>query len=197
MALGTRTQGTLIILKPKTKEESNPHFSVIRKEDGKWGETGETVNQVSGDLTKVEVKEDEYEGRKYKVINVFLQDKEAGETYLLDLRLNMITKSLFNALSNLTDPRNISISLYKNKKSHNPNFGVWQNDELVRWKYSLEELPEPEEVTFKGETMKDYSKSDEMVLSSLLEMAEAVLNRDGDNDTESSDKEEDSDDIPF
>lgn len=181
MALGQRNNGSddtkLLILKPVNKndkgEKVDPHFQVSEKIDGKWTVTREET-RVSGDLYKVEVKEQEWKENKYKTISIGLKDRDAKESYLLDLRFNMTSRNLFNMLSTLTSSfSGLSISYYLGKNGYE-RFSLRQGDTLVPWKYGIADLPKPEEVTFKGKVQRDYSAIDNLFEKELNELAKRL-----------------------
>lgn len=167
----------LLILKVKTKDaegkEIDPTFQVSQKgENGKWSPTG-TVSNVAGDLTRADVKEGEYEGQKTYNISLYLKDLDAAETYLVDLKLNMLTRGLLNNLLGLTKYEDVKLGLYKNAKGY-PAVAVRQKGELSKWKYSLDELPKVESITFKGKKMNDYTAVDDFFISKVKELGEKL-----------------------
>ena len=128
---------------------------------------------VSGDLVKVEHKTSEWEGTIFDNVSLTLQDSAKNETYLIDFKLNMLTRSLLNSLFNLTAFQDVKLGLYTGKKDY-PAIGVRQAGELVKWKYSLDEIPVAEEVTFKGRVMRDYSLVDSFYVEKIKELAAPV-----------------------
>ena len=135
-----QNNGELIILKLKTTDpEKKPtpvHFEITRKKDDKWVVAGETKD-VSGDITKIELYEKEYEGQVTPLVKVYLEDAEASETYLIDLRYNMLSRNLFNSLLSLTSFGGVSIGVYDRKVGEKtyPSISVKQNDKRVDSKY--------------------------------------------------------------
>lgn len=175
MALGNNSgKGStpLIVLKvvdkDKDKKKISPHFSVSRKVDGKYAVQAEQYNRVSGTLSRIDIKEQEWKGDKYNTISLYLKDSD--ETYLVDLRFNLPSRSLFNGLASLESYDNVSITVYENKSGYMA-FGLWQGDKMVKWKYKLDELPTPDAVTFKGKEMHDYSKVDDFFTKVLQEIS--------------------------
>jgi hypothetical protein len=174
MALGNSgsNTGILYILKvvdkDKDKKKVDPHFTITKKVDGKWTLQPETVNRVSGNLSKIEIKEQEYKGDKYNTVSLYLRDGE--ESYLIDLRFNLPSRSLFNSFASLESYDNLSVTVYANKTGYTA-LGLWQGDKMVKWKYKLDELPAPDAVTFKGKEMHDYTKVDEFFVKVLQEIA--------------------------
>lgn len=203
MALGNKNQkGGLIVLKPIFKVEGEyvtPFFQVRRKVDGSWRNDEEGVPSVSGDLTKIEVKENEYQGNKYKETVLYINDPQENEVYLVNLRFNLPSRSLFNSLLSLESPKNVSVSLYKDKKSGYGRYGLWQNnDTLVRWKYDLEDLPDVPTVTIGGKEQKDYFEVDEFYAKKLGELATRLLKQEpSDKPVAVGAEPEEDDDIPF
>lgn len=175
MALGNSgsNTGTLFILKivdkNKEKQRVAPHFTVSKKgASGKYELQPETVNRVSGNLYKIDIKEQEWKGDKYNTVALYLKDGE--EAYLVDLRFNLPSRSLFNSFASLEEYTNLSITVYENKGGYTA-LGLWQGDKMVKWKYKLDELPAPDAVTFKGKEMHDYSKVDEFFTIALREIS--------------------------
>lgn len=176
MALGNngsgKSTGPLFILKvvdkDKDKKKVPPHFSITKKVNGKYEVQSETVNRVSGNLFKIDIKEQEWKGDKYNTISIYIKDGE--EAYIVDLRFNMPSRSLFNGLASLESYDGIAITVYENKTGYT-SFGLWQNDKMVKWKFKLDELPQPEAVTFKGKQMHDYSKVDDFFVNILKEIS--------------------------
>lgn len=175
MALGNNTGKSLtpvivlkVVDKDKDKKKVLPYFSVSRKVDGKYVLQAEQYNRVSGTLSRIDVLEKEWKGDKYNTVSLFLKDGD--ETYLVDLRFNMASRSLFNGLASLENYDGISITVYENKTGYQ-TFGLWQNDKMVKWKYKLDELPVPDSVTFKGKVQHDYSKVDDFFVKVLQEIS--------------------------
>ena len=208
MALGNSggNTGTLFILKvvdkDKEKRKVSPHFSVSKKgASGKYELQPDSVNRVSGNLFKIAIKEQEWNGDKYNTISIYLKDGE--EAYLLDLRFNLAARSLFNSFAALEDYTNLSVTVYENKSGYTA-LGLWQGEKMVKWKYKLDELPEPEAVTFKGKEMRDYSKVDEFFTNVLRELSgklggsqKTVTVSEHTSETSASPAPETSEDTPF
>lgn len=183
MALYTKTgnsnTGTLIILTPKTRDAENKeidaYFEVKRRgENGNFITADETVKKVSGDIKSLSIKDYEYNDTVTSKVKLVLVDKTADETYLVDMKFNILNRSIFNALLNLEQLNNVSISLYRNKKGYNAAF-VAQNEQSVGWKYSLEDLPKPTEIIHPKTNKvisRDFTELDEFYILKLKEWAE-------------------------
>lgn len=201
MALGNSGSdtGTLFILKvvdkDKDKKKVAPHFTITKKVDGKWTLQSETVNRVSGNLSKIEIKEQEYKGEKYNTVSLYLKDGE--ESYLIDLRFNLPSRSLFNSLAGLEDYNDLSVTVYANKTGYTA-LGLWQGEKMAKWKYKLDELPTPDAVTFKGKEMHDYSKVDAFFVEVLKEIAGKLGGNQKTVKKKTAEKETpESEDVPF
>lgn len=169
-------QNKMYILKIKTtdaeKHKIEPCFQISEKnaETGKWAATG-TTTSVSGDLTKLEIREQEYLGEKYNSISAYLKDNDTQEIYLLDLRLNLLSRSLCNSFLGLKDYTGLKISLYTNKKNGYPAISLRSHGELTNWAFSLDSIPAAIEVQFKGKIQRDYTPVDEFYIEKLRELS--------------------------
>jgi hypothetical protein len=163
--LGNKNEktGTLLILKPVSKvngESVKPFFEVSSKDvaTNKWVPSTDTsINSISGSLFKIEAVEEEYKGDKYFRVKAIIKDKD--ESYLIPFRMNIATRSLLNSFFNLESFENISIRYYLSKAGYD-SYYVTQNDEKVTWKFESSELPPPEEISFKGKIIRDFTKID-------------------------------------
>ncbi len=171
----------MYILKLKSRDANKapvpPYFEVSEKDatTNKWTPTSQTTF-VGGKLVKVEIRDWEYENEPQHNINLYLSD--GTELYLLDLKLNILSRSLLNQVLNLKTFENLSISTYvkKSKKDDKeyPAISLRQNDELVNWAFGLEEMPKATEIMFKGKKMRDFSVIDQFVLDKVEEFAKKV-----------------------
>lgn len=181
MALGSNTysnSGPLLFLSPRIKDPQGnkvpPHFTVDRKgDDGKYNRDAEIVYDVSGDLYKVEIKEREYNGEVSKEAVFYLRDRTAHEAYRVPIRFGVAGRGLINSFASLTeggDFTNLKIGYYENRNGYD-TFSLRQNDEPVKWKYSLDEQPKPEDIMHKGKLVKrDYES-----LNSFFEKEVAAI----------------------
>lgn len=168
--------GSLIVLKPvsRTKEgtEVNPYFQISRKNTDKWEiQDDQSISSVTGDLTKVEVAEEEYKGDSYFRVKFYLRDGD--ESYLIPFRFNISTRSLVNAILNLEEFTDVNISYFRSKSGYD-TFAVKQNGNRVSWKYELDEIPSAKEVVFQKKKVKDYSDVDAFYVEKLQEFAEKL-----------------------
>ncbi len=179
--LGSNRQSNneLIILKVKTADaEKKPvpvHFEVMKKVDGKWAATGET-RDVSGRVTKVETYEREWEGKMTPLVKLYIEDESVQETYLLDLRYNMLSRNLFNNILSLTSFEEVSIALRDKKKGDKtyPTVYVNQGGKKVDWKYKVEELPKVVKVMVGKTEHTSFDDLNDFFIKELTELSEVV-----------------------
>lgn len=214
MALGTnknQSNNKLIILKLSRKDKDNglTYFKITEKNsEGKWEESSNTsIRDVSGTVTKVEVKREEYKGKPYEKYLVYLQDDSAKETYLLDLRLNNTTRGLFNSLLNLETYENVVIEYAENGKGFETLY-VKQNGQNVDWKFSLDQQPKGEEIQVKSddgtvlETKTSYHKLEKFYKEQIDILSKTVAASRSNKAREEEAKQESvesntEDDVPF
>ena len=152
-----------LILKPVSKvngESVKPFFEISSKnvEENKWVPSTDTsINSISGSLFKIEAVEEEYKGDKYFRVKAIIKDGD--EAYLIPFRMNIATRSLLNSFFHLESFENLSIRYYLSKSGYD-SYYVTQNDEKVTWKFESSELPAPEEISFKGKIIRDFTKLD-------------------------------------
>ncbi|MFA5234044.1 MAG: hypothetical protein WC390_06540 [Sulfurimonas sp.] len=181
MALGNenQTNGKLYILKLKAKDKAAKQvpsfFEVSEKVEGKWTATSE-VKRVAGNLTRITIEKGEWEGSEYDIVKLILTDPEKDESYLLDLRMNLLARSLYNSLLSLTSFEDLSISLYQTKKDDKTYdaISLRQGDSLVKWKHDLQNQPRVETVKIGGKKIVDSSKLDVFYIEQLTELAGIV-----------------------
>ncbi len=183
MALGSNSEnnGKLFVLKLRTQDQEKkqipPVFSVMEKVDGKFRETSQ-VRDISGRLSKVELSTGEYEGNEYNVVKVHLVDDEKQENYLLDLRLNSVTRNLANNLCGLSEFDGLKIGLYERKDKTTgklwPAVSVRRNDQLTPWLIEPKDLPAPKKVTIGKKVLTDFSELDDLFLEKLTELSERL-----------------------
>lgn len=186
MALGKKAQvrkGKLLVLKIKTKNAEGaaipPVFEVQEKgADGKYKPREKTEVEFNGNLTRIEVRDQEWKGDEYQTVSLYFEDGD--ETYLLDTRVNMLTRSLYNSILGLKTFENITVGLYVFKKELNgvpaefPAISVRQNNEMVKWSVPISDQPKPVTVMFKGKKQNDYSACDAFFIEKLREFAKVV-----------------------
>lgn len=184
MSLGNDNQqnnGKLYILKIKNKDkEGKPtpaFFEVSEKFDGKWQATSQT-HRVGGNLTKIAFDKGEWNEQEYHIVKLTLNDPEKEENYLLDLRMNLLARSLYNSLLSLESFNDLSISLWQSKKEDKTYdaVSVKQLEERVNWKYKLSDLPEIKTHKIAGKKIIDTEELDTFYLNDLANLAINVGN---------------------
>lgn len=189
MALSNNTgysNSPLVYLNPRSStigkdgkevELEKPRFEVSRvNADGNIEKTDETANNVSGNLVKLDFKEREIKGQKTKHVVLYIQDSQANETYFIDFTYRISTRSLFNAMLSLKDNKDIELSIYRSKKGYE-SFGLRQAGEQVSWKYSLDALPQAEQIKDKkGAIVKtDFSEVNDFFENELRALAASLF----------------------
>ena len=109
-----------------------------------------------------------------KEAKLYLKDNSVKELYVLTTSFRMDSRSLFNGLLNLKLNDPITISIYANKKGY-ITYSLKQNGTRVDWKYTLDELPQPTSVPFRGKTMTDYSVVDDFFEKELNELSSTLF----------------------
>jgi hypothetical protein len=131
--------------------------------------------EFSGALDKVDTGDREWKGEKYPTVKVSLIDGD--EKYVLDLSFSILTRSVFNSLLGLESYENLKFTIYLTKpnpaknNARYPQISVWQNDELVKWKFTKDELPKEEEIKdSRGKVIKrDSIELDEFYVKAIKE----------------------------
>jgi hypothetical protein len=161
----------------KEVELEKPRFEVSRvNAEGKIEKTDETATSVSGNLTLLQFKVREWKDKKSNHVVVFLKDTQANETYYIDFPYRMSSRALFTAILSLENPNNLELSIYKSKKGYE-SYALRQNDEMVKWRYEIADMPAPDVIKDKkGEVVKtDFSEIDAFFEKNLKEFASKVL----------------------
>lgn len=140
-------------LKAKADKDNTPHFVENKKGDNGWTK-GEPFDIVSGTLTKMSMREREWEGVKSKLFTFVLTDKE--ENTQVEMTHNLLSHGIVNSFSSLTVPgANLTLRVYKKEASGGKFFGnayVEADGERLSWGVDLAEVPKKEQVlTAKGE----------------------------------------------
>ena len=180
---GGGNSGPLIFLSPRSKvkgadgkdTEVDPFFEVSRRgEDGKIKKSDEQPTSVEGDIIRLELTEREFNDNITKHAILFIRDNAANETYYLDLPYRLATRALLNSLLSLSDVKGINIGIYRSKRGYE-TFSLRLNDQTVKWKYELKDLPQPEDILDKkGKKVKtDFSEVDQFFEDNLKEFGKA------------------------
>lgn len=158
-----------------------PQFEVLEKKGDKWLPRNERVSQISGDLVNLELLKDSYEGKPYDVVKMYLSDPAEGETYLVDLRMNGLTRPLYNSLLNLKNYKDLSITIYKSTSKKEPkkeyvNISVWQDGTWIKGKFEKDQIPAPEEIRDKKGVLQkvNFEEVDAFFVEKLKALAKDV-----------------------
>lgn len=166
----------LLILKVVSRKDSKPcepYFSVLSKnqETDKWEEQSRE-GSVEGIITKIDKKVGEFNGEPYTNTLIYLKDET--NNFLLELKSNMLSRSLLNSILGIENfSKVVRIDLYNNKKGF-ASGSVYSGGEKVSWKYSLEEQPSADKVKFKGREMTDFSKIDAFFEEKVAELGKEL-----------------------
>lgn len=136
------------ITQDKNKNKIDATFQVTKVENGEYIPQEENVSSVTGHLTKVDTYSKEWNGKDgngptivTKGYRLFLRDDDAKETYIIDAKLNILTRDLINKIITLTSfDEKITISLYKNKSGFNSSF-VKVGNSPSKWKFERKDIP--------------------------------------------------------
>lgn len=164
-------------LKIKTKDLPKPEFIVSERQGDKFVELPERESTVSGTLIGVEPSETVWQGKTIKSVNVTLTD--ADQIYFISVPYSNLGRGLMNSLLGLKAFNDVEISLYQTKPKTEggktyPAVSLRQGGEIVRWRYTLDELPKPDEILFKGEKMRDFTKVELFLAEQLKELNKVV-----------------------
>ncbi len=189
MALGKtdRIAGKAYSLKLKLKDGTTfldvPVFDVQEKQGDNYVSI-QKVTDVSGDLIKVETRQNEYEGSPIRNVKLALRDAEKGEIYFTEFGLGSgLGRGLANSLLSLKAFNKVEIGLYgqKSKKDGKtyPAVSLRQGgtDDTVKWAYDPKEgvIPPAREFEGKGgKTERDWTKTEEFLFAKIQEFAAKV-----------------------
>ncbi len=165
--------------KIKTKDLPKPIFVESEDQNGKFVENAEPQYNLSGNLIGVEPKETVWQGKTIKSVNVTLVDDEAGEIYFITVPYSNLGRGLMNSLLGLKSFSGVEIGLYQTKPKSDggktyPAVSLRQGGEIVRWRYDQKDLPPPDEIVFKGEKMRDFSKVEAFFADQLKELNKVI-----------------------
>lgn len=163
---GSRSFGSDSILysfKIKTKNLPAPHFEVYKKIGDKYEKLAETATRVSGNLIAAAPKENSFEGKTIKSVNLTLQDGK--DIYFVNVGYTFLGRNLFNALLNLKAYDQVEIGLYQSKPKPGAtdtrgfaSVSLRQGDgnEIVRGKFDYKtELPATKKIRVNGQDQTD------------------------------------------
>lgn len=181
---GSNNDTKLIVLTPKSQDKDKnpvkPYFQIDSKnEEGKWVTNDDkTTDRVSGRLKRVIAKVKEFKRGGVVVdtkdiVQVFLEDDAADETYLIDFNYKISTRRLFVRLLALESFENVQISYWRDKEGYDV-LTLRQNDEVVKAKFTKEEMPLPKKVKINKVEMTDNSDLDAFLKEKLLELNDKI-----------------------
>jgi hypothetical protein len=167
---------------------------------------------LEGMLTDLEIRDEEYQGEKYKKLCLKINDR--GEDFLLQMRLDSgygraFCRIILNA--DLTKPMKIAPNFTEKDGKQAGGLFISQHGTPLKWHFTKDnprDLPPMKEVIFKGKTVWDNTDQQEYFIRMLMERvrqniipaSHAILNgpaTDLDNIPEASQVTEPIDDLPF
>lgn len=138
-------------LKAKVDATNDPFFSLTEKVNDSWQQTA-TFNEMFGIITKAEILEREFEGKKSNYFRFQLTDE--NEVSYVDMTHNGITYSILNSLaSDFDTTKEISIRVYKKEQEkdgktyYNGKAYVAAEGDPLSWAVEIKDAPRPELVT--------------------------------------------------
>lgn len=182
MALGKQIRKDLkaFSLKIKTKDLPKPQFVVSERKGDKFEPLSEPEYNVSGTLIGVEPKEFTWEGKVIKSVSVTLTD--ADQIYFVTVPYSNLGRGLMNSLLNLKEFNDVEIGLYQTKAKVDggktyPATSLRQAGEIIRWRFEQKDLPQPKEIIFKGEKMRDFTEQEAFFASQLTELNKVIKSK--------------------
>jgi hypothetical protein len=184
---GGQSDNQLFVLNlvEKVNDEAvSPYFKVLKKnpETTKWEDSGNNVTEITGDLASIALSSYTWKGDEIVKVNLIIEDSDNKEAYLLSFNFKSLTRSVFNSILALESPKGLSLKAYRNKKGRVAIY-VTQNGEGVSWKYSIEELPQPIEITHPktgAVISRDYDEVNDFFIKELEAAATRLNIRFGD-----------------
>ena len=141
-------------LKGKASAEESPNFALTEKVADKWQVTG-NFDTIFGYLNSAEIKEKEYNGAKFNVFVLEIQDN--NETSKVEMTHNSVTHSLINSLAtdcNKMDEYSFVVKKKQDKSKKYWNGAAYVNvkgkKESLRWSIDPQSAPKKEPVMVNG-----------------------------------------------
>ena len=172
--------GGVYYLKPITKKDDTPHFSVKTRQDNKYVELEKKPISTSGNLKGIEFGSYEWEGKTIKTFKVSLdkETKEEGnQLSIISMSFTNTSRSILNCILNHNGPIDtLSITLAKNKAGYNGAY-TSINGHKGNWKISSDEMKKliDVETTKKGLKITDYDKLDQFFEDEMMKHMATIL----------------------
>jgi len=136
-------------------------------------------NYIEGYLTGLDIREDEYQGRKYQKLCLSIRDNP--EDYQLQMRFDSgYARAFCNMVEHLDLKAKIKIKPTYEEKEGKGSSGMFinQNGVAIKWKYTKDhphDLPLLEKVNYKGQDMWDNSKQQQFYYELLMHKIKPLL----------------------
>lgn len=123
------------------KPNESVHFTQTTKEGDDYKEL-ENVQNVSGKLTDIKVEEKEWEGDKYKVFKLLLEDAVEGEVCIIECGMNNMGRGILNTLAGIADAVDqfgeVYVAVYNKKKTGFASAYITNDDATYDWKWDFQ-----------------------------------------------------------
>lgn len=153
----SNSSGTAQIYRLKVqKETSIPYFVRQEKNGDTWMDT-ESFQNIEGYLKSVSMESYTYEGKTKYSLKVVMNDNMTDEKIIISFYMDNYTRTMLNCIAGAEDlSKVVRLEARKWGKSEKkyPTIFVKVDNQTVKWKYDLKEIPEVEKTTNKkGETV--------------------------------------------
>ena len=162
-----------VVTKDKDKKQlDNPYFSFSQKVGDEYKEV-QQEKAFSGTLKRVETGSYKWEGDDVLTSKAIVEDGE--EVYFIDIPFSILGRSVLNSLLSLENLEGLNFTIYLTKPSEKnggkrfPQISIWQNDELVKWKYAIGEFPAVKKIKVGKKDAQDSSETDEFFVAKINE----------------------------
>lgn len=145
----------------------------------KKGDQTEFFTDLTGHLTDLNIREDEYDGKKYKVLELSIMDGD--ERFLLKMRVGsgyMVSFCMQLPNVNFTKPITFCPSLKEENKKKKFNMFLRQDDHALKWWFTKDKpngLPALKKVSINGEDKWDSFDQTQFLLDMLINKVKPKL----------------------
>lgn len=144
-----------------------PHFRIVESLGNKKYSAPSQDAFIEGNVIDIKVVEKEYEGKRYDVVSMILEDDE--ERMFVNIPMSGLGRSTINSLAGVKGTiQTVKINLYTNKAGYASVF-ILVNGEKCEWRWTPEEIKAKIITTTdkKGNTTSNFDLLDEMILSEI------------------------------
>ena len=137
----------------------NGSIEVYRGKDEKGGKIVEKFDRVTARLKDVKLATSQYNGEEIKSWQLLLED-DKGESSIMSLSYSSgTTRGVFNSLvgGNLSKPISFSCYVKVGEKGEFNCPSLWQDNQMMRWKYN--DIPKTEKIKVGSKEVIDDAKA--------------------------------------